>query len=457
MARSAGGPVFARALAATVLAAGAALASSPVAAGELPQQTAPIHEGVKSCAGSPCHGNPAGVGKVVLQNEYPTWQAHDRHAKAYEVLLDERSKRIARNLGLPTAAHEAPLCLNCHADFVPPERRGKQFVLEDGVGCEACHGGSGGSGGAEGWLTAHTSGSNDRKRWIELGLYPSDEPVARAELCLSCHFGTSDKFVTHRLMGAGHPRMSFELDTFGQVQPAHYRVDDDYAQRGKQAPEPARTWAVGQGVLVRETLAALQDSRGRHGFWPEFVLFDCHACHHPMSEQRWAPRRSTGLQGQPGVIRFNDSSLLMLQRALSPVDPAAAERLKGATKRLHAALSLGASDPAQAAAAAQRIVENALPALVAWQPSVEGTKSIAAGLVADGLSGQFLDYAAAEQAAMALQSLTATLHGLGSLDDATLEVADRDLQALLAATQNDERYRSASITPLLRRLESRLR
>jgi hypothetical protein len=439
------------------LLAGATGVAAAATAGELPQRTAQIHEGVKSCAGSPCHGNPAGVGKVVLQNEYPTWQGHDRHAKAYQVLREERSKHIARNLGLEQEAHEAPLCLNCHADFVPPERRGKQFVLEDGVGCEACHGGSGGSGGDEGWLTAHTSGSNDRARWIEQGMYPTDDPVARAELCVSCHFGTTDKFVTHRLMGAGHPRMSFELDTFTQVQPAHYRVDADYTERGKQAPEPARTWAVGQAMVVRETLAALQDSRGRHGYWPEFVLFDCHACHHPMSEQRWAPRRSTGLFGQPGVIRLNDSSLLMLQRALSPVDPAAAERLEEATKRLHAALSLGASNPAQAAAAAQRIVEDALPKLLSWQPTVDGTRSIAAGIVADGLSGQYRDYAAAEQAAMALQSLTATLHGLGSLDDAALEVADRDLQALLALTQDDERYTSASIAPLLRRIESRLR
>ena len=49
----------------------------------------------------------------------------------------------------------------------------------------------------------------------------------RAGLCLSCHFGNQEKFVTHRMMGAGHPRMSFELDTFTQLQPAHFVVDED--------------------------------------------------------------------------------------------------------------------------------------------------------------------------------------------------------------------------------------
>ena len=49
---------------------------------------------------------------------------------------------------------------------------------------------------------------------VARGLYPTSDPVAQARLCLSCHFGNRDKFVTHRMMGAGHPRMSFELETF---------------------------------------------------------------------------------------------------------------------------------------------------------------------------------------------------------------------------------------------------
>ena len=97
------------------------LMNSPVSAQPLPQDAPDTYLGVSSCAGAPCHGNVAAVGKVVRQNEYSTWIAEDRHARAYEVLLNEPSQRIARNLALDQPASESPLCLDCHADHVPHE------------------------------------------------------------------------------------------------------------------------------------------------------------------------------------------------------------------------------------------------------------------------------------------------------------------------------------------------
>src|SRR3546814_16789178 len=120
-------------------------------------------------------------------------------------------------------------------------------------------------------------------------------------------------------MGAGHPRMSFELDTFTAVQPAHYRVDDDYRKR-KKAPNPVQTWAVGQAVAWSKLMEAMIDpKRNRDGIFPAFVLFDCHACHHPMSNMRWQPRASTG----PGPRMPRDSaSHLILRRAINAqLDP----------------------------------------------------------------------------------------------------------------------------------------
>src|SRR5437868_1431535 len=115
-----------------------------------------IHLGVASCAGSTCHGAVERLkGSSVAQNEYITWSRKDKHAKAYSVLLEDRSIKIARNLGLPDAA-TAKACLDCHSDNVPEAKRGRQFQLADGVGCEACHGG------AETWLGTHIAGSNHR-------------------------------------------------------------------------------------------------------------------------------------------------------------------------------------------------------------------------------------------------------------------------------------------------------
>ena len=153
------------------------------------------------------------------------------------------------------------------------------------------------------------------------GLYDLADPAARARLCLSCHFGNGDRFVTHRLMGAGHPRMSFELDTFTSVEPAHFKPDASLPM-GKSASgcgTASRVWAIGQAIAVAEMMTVLGDPKRSHdGLFPELVLFDCHACHHPMSDKRWAPRvPAIG----PGVVRLNDSSMLMARQIAKVVDP----------------------------------------------------------------------------------------------------------------------------------------
>ena len=157
----------------------------------------------------------------VQQNEFIIWHREDKHAKAYTVLFNDASKRMARNLGIK-AAHTDKLCLDCHADNIPAEHRGKRFQIDDGVGCETCHGGG------ERYLGPHVSGTRTHAENVKLGLYPAEEPEARATLCLSCHLGTKDKLATHRIMGAGHPRISFELDTFTHIQPMHFKLDKDY-------------------------------------------------------------------------------------------------------------------------------------------------------------------------------------------------------------------------------------
>src|SRR5438552_18705106 len=59
----------------------------------------PSYTGAGSCTSSNCHGAvwPKTGGKI-NQNEYQLWSSKDKHAKAYSVLLEPRSKQIARNL-----------------------------------------------------------------------------------------------------------------------------------------------------------------------------------------------------------------------------------------------------------------------------------------------------------------------------------------------------------------------
>ena len=369
----------------------------------IPQYAEDKHEGVSSCDGSTCHGSAAPRNdRSVLQNEYLIWSEEDRHSqRAYKTLLNRDSKRISKNLGREKPPHQDNLCLDCHADNPAPDKRRTEngaFRVEDGVGCEACHGG------AERYLRPHDSGNPHAKN-LELGMYPTDEPVARARLCLSCHFGDQQKFVNHRMMGAGHPRQSFELALFSILQPYHWEPDADYTKRGKQAPSDVKLWAIGQAVAVDEALDAMLDpKRNRTGLFPELVLYDCQACHHGIDKlRRWRPRKSTGLG--PGVARLNDASLLMLTQALQLVDAPAATQLRKDLRALHQSTSEGQGDPEQVARKIRGGVAKFLPKLEAWTVDSQALRSLAKNILSAAASGEYVDYASSEQAAMAIQSV----------------------------------------------------
>ena len=391
----------------------------------LPQYSKNIHLGVTSCAGSTCHGaTTPWPGSTVLQTEYVTWSQKDAHAKAYSVLHNDASKRIAANLGLKNA-HEADICLDCHADNVASNKRSRVFQLSDGVGCEACHGG------AQSWLGLHVSGIASHADNVKAGMFPTEDPVKRAELCLSCHFGNDKKFVTHKIMGAGHPRISFELDTFTAIQPAHFEIDDDYRKR-KHVANGIQTWAIGQAMALERRLDAMLDPKtGQDGIFPELVFFDCQACHHSLTEPRWQPRPSTGLG--PGVVRFDDSNLLMLRIITSALDPDMGRMLGEKTKKLHEASQVSMQDFHTAAKDLKNATKDMVKIFAAHKFGKADVTTLLKGLVQEAAAAEYSDYAGAEQAVMAISAVldAAAKMGMKSESDAAqgqLDVAFKALQ-----------------------------
>ena len=238
--------------------------------------------GVASCASSSCHHENGPKGS--FRSEYDTWAGYDKHARAFQVLYNERSQRIARNLygdsGKP--ATEQPLCLKCHAshDGVTATGVGDRFQLADGVGCESCHGA------AEKWQTVHYQAGFKEKSLEEkaaLGLRPTKDILHRANLCTSCHVGTADKEVNHDMIAAGHPRLAFELGAYHGIYNKHWDINKDH----ERYPDfEARLWSVGQLVSARAALELLASrasgatKEGKDGRpWPEFSEYDCFACH----------------------------------------------------------------------------------------------------------------------------------------------------------------------------------
>ena len=412
----------------------------------LPYHSKDTSVGVVNCASSLCHGSiTEWKDSNVLQNEYVTWSRFDKHARAYDVLLNEKSQSIARKFGLGMPPQKSKLCLDCHAHNVPEANRGERFKLSDGVTCEACHGPAGR------WLSSHVEPGATHAMNIQHGLYPSSKPMERAQLCLSCHFGNKDKFVSHRMMGAGHPRMSFELETFSAISPAHVRIEKDYEKR-KQVWDGVKVWAIGQSLAVAETMDILRDpKRGRDGLFPELVLFDCHACHRPMSEQRWKPVTAFGASPGTGLARLNDSGMLMMRAIAKQMDPKLGARVTAQGGKLHRAVA-GQGDAMVEAAAMKRLSLEVATRVENYSFSEAALRGIAIGLIDDGLNGYYRDYAGAEQASMAIGSLVNFMNKRGMLKSA--KPVNAGLQKLYASLSNDEKYRPAEFQQRLREFKN---
>jgi len=415
-----------------------ALIVAPAFAATLPEDSAEKHMGVATCASSQCHGSAIPRdGTGVLQNEYVTWTQSDPHSGAYEILSSEQSRRIAARLGIGRA-READICLDCHADNVSADKRGEKFQISDGVGCEACHGG------AEKWLSTHYNAPEvTHAANLQAGLYPNEDADDRADLCLSCHLGTRDKFATHKIMAAGHPRLAFELDTFTELwrtagrQP-HYRVDADYHER-KDIDGHVYTWAAGLLAEGRRRLDLIQSHYfDIPGMFPELAFYDCHACHRSMKTVQWRALPRHGGAG-PGVPFINDGTFVMSLALARAIEPGEAEGLVESLQRMHGAGSSSIQAIRSAAgdldAILARIESRLTPA------SLRGReRQLLEEVLATGAEGNYLDYVSAEQAFMAVQMLVI------ELDETDLEA---ELDTLAESLNNDERYRPSEFRRLL--------
>ena len=126
-----------------------------------------------------CHRKPE------AGEQFPIWE-QSAHAKAYETLASDDAKAIAAEKGIdnPQTAAE---CLECHvtAYNVDASLLDTKYAVEDGVGCESCHG-PGGEYYKKKTMEAITKGEIDG---ASVGLLIPDEAT-----CTSCHNERSPSF-----------------------------------------------------------------------------------------------------------------------------------------------------------------------------------------------------------------------------------------------------------------------
>jgi len=416
-----------------------------------------VHEGVATCGGSTCHGRPAPSGLVVRQNELITWRDEHSdagaHSRAWRTLTKPRAQAIADRLGIGPA-QTAHACLDCHADPAPPSQRGARFQVSDGVGCEACHGGSGG------WIASHYAIGATHAGNVARGLVALDDPKTRAARCLDCHFGGAgaNQFVTHQLMAAGHPRLSFELDLFTSLQ-KHYDIDADYLARHKMAAGGVKTWAVGQAMALDRTLT-LYGPHNPGGAFPEFVFFDCQSCHRTISEDAKPKLTVETNPARPiplGMPPFNDENMIMLSAAAKVAAPGLAPRFEEESRNFHLALAQNGGVAPQRAARLAGTSRALADAFAAHSFSRADTFAIFdAALGAEG-SRRLTDFAGATQAVMTADTLLDSLVTQGALDRAQAIRIRPDLDRAYQAVRDPNAFRPAEARAALQRVADKVR
>lgn len=379
----------------------------------LSAQNEPIkYIGPGSCAATSCHGSVKPVaGSRILQNEYSTWIIQDKHSRAYQVLTEDVGERMARILKLGSKAEEAPKCLACHALNPPPEQRGRAFEISEGVSCENCHGP------ASGWLGPHTTRTWAHEKSLALGMHDTRDVIHRTEKCLECHLGTKNKFVDHEMIAAGHPDLFFELDSFSAVMPRHWKSPRE-SEPGKPVEDPAwvgvREWSAGQAVQLRAAMERLtwrarNERVDKKDVWPEYSELSCFACHHALGPAKDSWRQEHAYIGRrPGDPAWNTSRYAVFRLLAKQIDSASAMDLdrqllavSDEMSKLNPDRNVIASSASAAVSLAQRIAGR----LATMQYDQAVALRMLQRIPDDAQNIALADERAAEQAAMALDSL----------------------------------------------------
>lgn len=416
-----------------------------------------IYVGVASCGGTTCHGRSIADGPVVRQDEILIWQdrasAAGAHSRAFAVLQEPRSRQIARRLGIGEAA-SAPMCLGCHATPAPVGHTGPRFLRSDGVGCESCHGP------ASGWLASHYSVGGAHRSNVQRGLVPLENPRARASACLDCHFGSQaqGQFVTHRIMAAGHPRISFELDLFSTLQ-AHHDEDRDYLAR-KGRTGNVQMWAIGQAMALERSLALFASARGREGIFPEFYFLDCHSCHRPISDN---PQFNPTVVDNParglpsGYPPYNDENMIMLAAAARVVAPRQGARFEAASRAFHQSMGRDRATMLAAAARLRREADALADAFAGAAISRAQVFRIIDTITAGAISERFTDYAGSVQAVMATDTLLSALVSANEVSADAVQGIRADINLAYQAVREPNSYNPRTFRASLGRAAAAIR
>ena len=414
-----------------------------------PDSSTGKYVGPGSCSASACHGGiQARTTTKVLQNEFSTWVTSDKHTRAYTVLKEPLGRQISAILKIGPA-EKSQRCLVCHAIDSPDSQHGSQFDISEGVSCESCHGP------ASKWLGPHVLATAQHVDMVKLGLVDNKNLSVRTEKCLSCHLGAPGLNVDHELIAAGHPDLTFELDSFDAVEPPHWV---EKGPDGKGAADKlfgVRAWAVGQSVQLEQSMLRVA-RHAKSGPWPEFSEMDCMTCHHSLTgPQSW--RQQTLFTGhRAGDPPYNLSRYVLFKHFAAEVDPSLNDQLNAEAMKVAALITSMSPDRIAVEAAANRTAELARRMTAEVRDASYDSartqrllRAIAGDADAISVDGE----RTAEQATMTVDSLYIADANANGKNQATRDAID----GLFAQVKNPSAYNAPQFASQLKKVRSTLR
>ena len=188
-----------RSLWVAMLAAAIAYAATAVS---LQEKKPPGREYVGSKRCRLCHNSP------LRGNIYEIW-SKNRHAGAYRTLFTSEAKKVVTKLGVGKPEKSGD-CLRCHATAYGYGKKivTKKVKIEEGVGCESCHG--------AGKDFSKLSIMKDREKAVAAGLvYPAKN------VCTKCHNPESPTWDPERYTDKKGKKTGFDFDVLWEMVEHH--------------------------------------------------------------------------------------------------------------------------------------------------------------------------------------------------------------------------------------------
>ena len=195
--------------------------------------------------------------------------------------------------------------------------------------------------------------------------------------------GDETRNVDHELIAAGHPDLVFDFETYTAMLPPHWRTTpSDGGRTGLDR-------GAGGGPAESLKRLARRTQQRDASAWPEFAEFECFACHHDVNNiessyyrrgddgrlQEGAPwdvswRQQRGYPGVAGIPPWNPARYYVLRQVIQAIAPESRATLDQELNTVGTLMAtVGASEPAQIAAAANRAVQVTDSSLPKWPAS----------------------------------------------------------------------------------------